>query len=81
MEHYRVPQVNTESNGFINTESRVNTESNGKYREKLNKYQQLIFTTREKRPGYNVEILPMIIGCLGCWNEKVGGTSCKDNEG
>ena len=38
---------------------------NDKYREKLNKYQQLIFTTREKRPGYNVEILPMIIGCLG----------------
>ena len=34
-------------------------------REKLNKYQQLTFTTREKRPGYDVKILPMIIGCLG----------------
>ena len=31
---------------------------NDKYREKLNKYQQLIFTTREKRPGYDVKILP-----------------------
>ena len=38
---------------------------NDKRREKLNKYPQLIFTTREKRPGYNVEILPVIIGCLG----------------
>ena len=36
-----------------------------KHREKLNKYQQLTFTTREKRPGYDVKILPMIIGCLG----------------
>ena len=36
-----------------------------KHREKLNKYQQLAFTTREKRPGYDVKILPMIIGCLG----------------
>ena len=36
-----------------------------KHREKLNKYQQLTFTTREKRPGYDVKILPMIIGFLG----------------
>ena len=36
-----------------------------KHREKLNKYQQLTFTTREKRPGYDVEIVPLIIGCLG----------------
>ena len=26
---------------------------------------KLIFTTREKRPGYGVETLPMTIGCLG----------------
>ena len=36
-----------------------------KHSEKLNEYQQLTFTTREKRPGYDVKILPMIIGCLG----------------
>ena len=36
-----------------------------KHREKLNKYQQLTFRTREKRPGHDVKILPMIIGCLG----------------
>ena len=35
-----------------------------KHREKINKYQQLTFTTREKRPGYDVKVLPMIIGCL-----------------
>ena len=36
-----------------------------KHREKLNKYQQLAFEIREKRPGYRVEIVPIVIGCLG----------------
>ena len=32
--------------------------------KKLNKYQQLAFETREKQPGFHVEIMPMVIGCL-----------------
>ena len=32
---------------------------------KLDKYQQLAFETREKRPGYHVEVVPVVIGCLG----------------
>ena len=29
------------------------------------KYQQLAFEVRERRQGYRVEILPIVIGCLG----------------
>ena len=36
-----------------------------KHREKLNKYQQLVFEIREKRPEYRVEIVPIVTGCLG----------------
>ncbi len=36
-----------------------------KLREKRYKYQQLAFEIREKRPGYRVEIMPFVIGCLG----------------
>jgi hypothetical protein len=36
-----------------------------KHREKLQKYQQLCFETREKRPGYKVEMIPLVVGCLG----------------
>ena len=36
-----------------------------KYREKLNKYQQLAVEIRDKRPEYRVEIVPIVIGCLG----------------
>ena len=36
-----------------------------KHREKLSKYQQLAFEMREKRPEYRVEIVPIVIGCLG----------------
>ena len=36
-----------------------------KRREKLQKYQQLAFEVRERRPGYQVEIIPIVIGCLG----------------
>ena len=36
-----------------------------KHREKLTKYQQLAFEMREKRPEYRVEIVPIVIGCLG----------------
>ena len=33
--------------------------------EKLKKYQQLAFETREKRSGFRVEIVPLVTGCLG----------------
>ena len=36
-----------------------------KHCEKLTKYQQLAFKMREKRPEYRVEIVPIVIGCLG----------------
>ena len=32
--------------------------------EKLQKYQQLAYKIREKRPGYHVDILPVVIGCM-----------------
>ena len=36
-----------------------------KHREKLTKYQQLAFEMREERPQYRVEIVPIVISCLG----------------
>ena len=36
-----------------------------KHHEKLTKYQQLAFEIREERPEYRVEIVPIVIGCLG----------------
>ena len=36
-----------------------------KLREKRTKYQQLAFEIRERRPGYTVEVIPFVIGCLG----------------
>ena len=41
-----------------------NIEMNTK--EKMDKYQQLAFETREKRMGYRykVEIIPLVVGCL-----------------
>ena len=44
-----------------------------KYNEKLQKYQQLAFEIRERRPGFWVYILPVVIGCLGGGMER-----CKD---
>ena len=32
---------------------------------KLTKYRQLAFETRERRTGYNVMVVPLIIGALG----------------
>ena len=42
-------------------------ESNieAKVKEKLDKYQQLAFEMRETRVGHRVEIVPLVIGCLG----------------
>ena len=37
----------------------------GATRTKLQKYQQLAFETTEKRRRYKVEVVPVIIGCLG----------------
>ena len=36
-----------------------------KRREKLTKYGQLAFEMRERRRGYEVTIVPLVIGCLG----------------
>ena len=33
--------------------------------EKLSKYRQLAFDVREKRHGYRVTVVPLIIGCCG----------------
>ena len=30
----------------------------------LQKYQQLAYEIREKRPGYHVDIIPVVIGCM-----------------
>ena len=35
-----------------------------KVKEKLDKYQQLAFETRENRVGYKVEVIPLVVGCL-----------------
>ena len=35
-----------------------------KHAEKLQKYQQLAFEIRERRPGYNVMIIPIVTGCV-----------------
>ena len=34
--------------------------------EKVTKYQQLAYETREKRKNYEVKFIPLIIGSLGC---------------
>ena len=36
-----------------------------KREEKMRKYQQLCFELRERREGYTVSFVPVIIGCLG----------------
>ena len=36
-----------------------------KHREKLTKYQQFAFEIQEKRPEDRVEMVPIVIGCLG----------------
>ena len=36
-----------------------------KYNEKLRNYQKYAFEMRERRPDYKVQIVPLIIGCLG----------------
>ena len=46
-------------------------------RTKMQKYQQLAFETREKRPGYSVEVVSVIIGCLGGSVKKTGKVMAK----
>ena len=36
-----------------------------KRNEKVTKYRQLAFELRERRPGYNITIVPVVIGALG----------------
>ena len=33
--------------------------------EKLTKYRQLAFETREQRPGYTTYVVPVVVGALG----------------
>ena len=43
------------------SESRIQEKS----RKELQKYQQLAFESRERRPRYKVEVLPVVVGCMG----------------
>ena len=36
-----------------------------KYKEKIQKYQQRAFDVRERRPGYRVGVILIVIGCMG----------------
>ena len=36
-----------------------------KNKEKRQKYQQLVFEVKERRPEYKVEVIPIVIGCMG----------------
>ena len=40
-------------------------------REKKNKYQQLCFELRERRRGFKVKLIPVVIGCCGGGTENV----------
>ena len=44
---------------------------NKKISEKLIKYQQLVFETREKRPDYQITVVPLVIGCMGGGGQKL----------
>ena len=35
-----------------------------KKKENRQKYQQLVFEIRERRPGYRVEVIPIVMGCM-----------------
>ena len=37
---------------------------NAKREEKIKKYEQLCFETRERRNGFTVKVIPIVIGCL-----------------
>ena len=37
----------------------------GKETEKLTKYRQLAFGARERRPGYEIYVVPVVVGALG----------------
>ena len=37
----------------------------------MQKYQQLAFEIRERRVGFMVEIVPLVVGCLGGGMEKL----------
>ena len=41
------------------------TEHRYEENEKLTKYGQLAFEMRERRPGYVIKVVPVIIGALG----------------
>ena len=43
----------------------MNRTKRKKREEKVKKYQQLCYEIRERRDGYKVKIIPVVIGCLG----------------
>ena len=42
-----------------------NSKTLSKWLEKLTKYTQLAYELRERRPGYKLMVIPLIIGALG----------------
>ena len=49
----------------LTLENRIEKNKERKREEKMRKYQQLCYEMRERRNGYKVKIIPLVIGCLG----------------
>ena len=47
--------------GFVIWQANIAAKRN----EKVAKYRQFTFQLRERRPGYNITIVPVVIGALG----------------
>ena len=41
--------------------------------EKLTKYRQLTFETRERCPGYETYVVPVVVGAIGWWYKSAKG--------
>ena len=52
-------------NSNINNNNNNNNHNNHNKHEKLTKYRQLAFELRERRLGYDVTIVPIVIDALG----------------
>ena len=50
---------------IINMACPSDHSNNKKVKEKLLKYQQMAYKTRKRRPGYHMEIIPVVIECIG----------------
>ena len=47
-----------------NNNNNNNNNKDGKREEKIRKYLQLCYEVRERRDGYKVKVIPLVIGCL-----------------